>query len=73
MEDDAQSAIYNYARKNPRGVIILQNKAGDTRAIRFNRNGGGSWRNIKRPVSRSVGKSTMPAMAQDIVVSTTTL
>ena len=73
MEDDAEQAIYNYARKNPRGVIILQNKAGDTKAIRFNRNGGGSWRHIKRPVSRSVGKSTMPGMAQDIVVSTTTL
>ena len=73
MSDDAESAIYNYARKNPKGVIILKNQKGDTKAIRFNRNGGGSWRHIKRPVSRSVGKSTMPAMAQDMVVSTTAL
>ena len=73
MSDDAESAIYNYARKNPKGVIILQNKAGDTKAIRFNRNGGGSWRHIKRPVSRSVGKSTMLNQPQDIVVSTTAL
>lgn len=73
MEDDAQSAIYSYARKNPKGVIILQNKAGDTKAIRFNRNGGGSWRHIKRPVARSVGKQTMMNQPSDIIVSTTAI
>jgi|TARA_B100001093_G_scaffold420213_1_gene412017 hypothetical protein len=73
MSDDTQSAIYNYARKNPKGVIVLQTKEGDTKAIRFNRNGGGSWRHIKRPVARSVGKSTMLNQPNDIVVSTTAL
>jgi hypothetical protein len=46
-EDEHQSKIYQFARKNPRGIIVLKN--GDkTKAIRFNRNGGGSWHKLKR-------------------------
>jgi hypothetical protein len=46
-EDEDQSKIYHFARKNPRGIIVLKN--GDkTKAIRFNRNGGGSWHKLKR-------------------------
>ena len=73
MEDDAQSSIYSYARKNPKGVIIMQSKSGDTKAIRFNRTGGGSWRNIQRPVSRSVGKSTMVGGPTGTIVAITAL
>lgn len=47
MEDEGQQAIYNFAKKNPKGIIILQNGT-HTKAIRFNRNGGGSWSKVKR-------------------------
>lgn len=47
LEDEGQKAIYDWARKNPKGVIILKNGK-EMRAIRFNRNGGGNWTKIKR-------------------------
>lgn len=47
LENEGESMIYNYARKNPKGVIILQNGK-DSKAIRFNRSGGGRWSSIKR-------------------------
>jgi hypothetical protein len=47
LEDEGQQQIYKFARKNPNGVIVLQNGAA-TKAIRFNQNGGGSWSKIKR-------------------------
>ena len=47
LEDEGESLIYNFARKNPKGIIVLKN--GDKmKAIRFNRYGGGSWSSIKR-------------------------
>ena len=50
LNDEKQSEIYHYARKHPKGVLIL--KAGEeTKAIRFNRNGGGKWHKLKRPGS----------------------
>jgi hypothetical protein len=48
LEDDGERTIYEFARKNPNGVIILHNGK-NTKAIRFNRNGGGSWSKLKRP------------------------
>jgi hypothetical protein len=48
LEDEGQKQIYTFAKKNPNGVIILQNGK-DTKSIRFNRRGGGSWSKIKRP------------------------
>jgi hypothetical protein len=47
LEDDGQKMIYNFAKKNPKGVIILHNGK-ESKAIRFNRNGGGSWSKVKR-------------------------
>lgn len=47
LQDDGERMIYDFARKNPRGVIVLHNGK-RARAIRFNRKGGGSWGNIKR-------------------------
>jgi len=42
LEDEVEKGIYSFARRNPKAVIVLQN--GDqVKAIRFNRNGGGSW------------------------------
>lgn len=49
LEDDGHKMIYDFARKNPNGVIILHNGK-ETRSIRFNRTGGGNWSKIKRPV-----------------------
>lgn len=47
LEDEGQRAIYDYARKNPKGIIVLKNGK-EMKAIRFNRNGGGKWSKIKR-------------------------
>lgn len=47
LEDEGQQQIYKFAKKNPNGVIILQNGK-DTKAIRFNRRGGGAWSKVKR-------------------------
>ncbi len=50
LNDDGERTIYDFAKKNPRGIIVLHN--GDQkRAIRFNRKGGGSWSKIKRKSS----------------------
>lgn len=40
LDHDGERAIYDFARKNPNGIIMLQNGK-DQKAIRFNRNGGG--------------------------------
>lgn len=47
LENDGERMIYNFAKKNPDGVIILHNGS-EQKAIRFNRRGGGSWSKIKR-------------------------
>lgn len=51
LEDEGHKMIYDFARKNPNGVIILHNGK-ETRSIRFNRTGGGNWSKIKRPVKQ---------------------
>lgn len=57
LEDEGQKQIYNFARKNPNGVIILQNGK-ESRAIRFNRVGGGSWSKVKR-TSRQINTASV--------------
>lgn len=48
-EDEAEASIYNFARKNPDGMIILQcQDTGNQKGIRYNPNGGGAWRKIQR-------------------------
>lgn len=48
-EDEAEASIYSFAKKNPDGMIILQcADTGNQKGIRFNPNGGGSWRKIQR-------------------------
>lgn len=47
LEDDGQRMIYDFAKKNPKGVIVLHNGK-NKKAIRFNHKGGGSWSKIKR-------------------------
>lgn len=51
LEDEGQRQIYEFAKKNPDGVIILHNGK-DTKSIRFNRKGGGNWSKIKRPTKQ---------------------
>lgn len=47
LSDPRQAEVYQYAKKNPKGVLVL--KAGEqTKAIRFNRNGGGKWHKLQR-------------------------
>jgi len=51
LEDEGQQQIYKFARRNPNGVIVLQNGT-QARSIRFNQRGGGSWSKIKRPAKQ---------------------
>ena len=51
LEDEGQKMIYDFAKKNPNGVIVLHNGK-DSKAIRFNRKGGGSWSKLKRPTKQ---------------------
>jgi hypothetical protein len=47
MENEGEKLIYHYAKKNPKGIIVLQNGK-EQKAIRFNRNGGGKWHKLSR-------------------------
>lgn len=47
MEDLEEREIYEYAKSNPKSIIVLKN--GDQiRGIRFSRHGSGNWHHIKR-------------------------
>ena len=49
LKDESQRKIYDYARKNHQGIIVLQNAStGVYRGLRFNRNGGGQWGKLTR-------------------------
>jgi len=48
IEDEYEAQIYNYAKRNPKGVLILKTQEDKIKAIRFNRNGGGAWSKIQR-------------------------
>lgn len=48
LEDATQKQIYDFARKQPRGIIVLKNSTGDLRGIRYSRKGSGNWANLKR-------------------------
>jgi hypothetical protein len=45
LQDETEQQIYQFARKNPKAVIVLKN-GDNTKAIRFNRYGGGSWNKL---------------------------
>ena len=47
MENEGEKLIYQYAKKHPKGIIVLQNGK-QQKAIRFNRNGGGKWHKLTR-------------------------
>ena len=49
LTDDSQKKIYDWAKRNHNGSIILKNSVtGQVRGIRYNRTGGGQWGKITR-------------------------
>ena len=49
LGDESQKKIYDWARRNHKGVIVLQNATtGAVRGIRYNRSGGGQWGKLSR-------------------------
>lgn len=47
LADPEHEKIYQFAKKNPKGVLVLKN--GDrVKGIRYNKNGGGKWHKIAR-------------------------
>ena len=45
--NETHKNIHTFAKKHPKGIIILKN-GDDVKAIRYNRRGGGSWSKHKR-------------------------
>lgn len=48
LDDDVEKEIYHYAKKNPRGILVLQDEQGRSKGIRYSKHGGGNWHGIKR-------------------------
>lgn len=49
LDDDAtHKEIYDFAKKNPTGIMVLKDAAGNVKGIRYSRRGSGNWANIKR-------------------------
>lgn len=55
LEDSSQKQIYDFAKRNPAGIIVLKDSKGTLKGIRYSRNGSGNWANIKR---KSLTEST---------------
>lgn len=54
LEDESQRQIYDFAKRNPSGIIVLKDSRGTLKGIRYSRKGQGNWANIKR---RSLSES----------------
>ena len=69
LTDESQKRIYDWAKRNHNGAIILRNSTtGVVRGVRYNRNGGGSWgaiRKLKEQVLRSNKEFT--AINEDVL------
>jgi hypothetical protein len=48
LEDDSHKEIHTYARKNPRGILVIKDTKGNMKGVRYSRTGGGNWHNVKR-------------------------
>jgi hypothetical protein len=48
LDDDVDREVYHYAKKNPRGILVLQDEEGRTKGVRYSKHGGGNWHGIKR-------------------------
>jgi hypothetical protein len=48
LEDSSHRDIYDFARKNHRGIIVLKDSTGQMKGIRYSRKGSGNWASLKR-------------------------
>jgi len=48
LEDEHEKKVYDFAKKHPRGILILSNARGQTKGIRYSKTGGGNWHGISR-------------------------
>ena len=49
LKDESQKRIYDWAKRNHKGVMVLHNATtGAVRGIRYNRTGGGQWGKLSR-------------------------
>jgi len=49
LKDESQKKIYDWAKRNHKGVMVLHNATtGQVRGIRYNRTGGGQWGKLSR-------------------------
>ncbi len=48
LNDDTHKQVYDFAKKNPHGIIVLKDSTGAMKGIRYSRRGSGNWANIKR-------------------------
>jgi hypothetical protein len=55
LEDEGEKMIYQFAKQNPKGIIVLKNGK-EQKAIRFNATGGGKWHKVtrKKPVNEAI-------------------
>jgi hypothetical protein len=67
LDDDVDRAVYHYARKNPRGILVLQDEEGRSKGVRYSKHGGGNWHNIKRK-PRDVVESYIENQLTDLEV-----
>lgn len=54
LDDDTDREIYHYAKKNPRGILVLQDNKGNSKGIRYSKHGGGNWHGISRKPKKVV-------------------
>lgn len=59
LEDEGEKMIYQFAKQNPKGIIVLKNGK-QQKAIRFNATGGGKWHKVTRR------KPTTEAIVEDV-------
>lgn len=60
MEDASEKQIYDYAKKHPRGVLVLRSGE-QMKAIRYNRHGGGRWHKQTR-------NKPVQMVAEDVII-----
>lgn len=48
LENDSHKEIHSYAKKNPRGILVIKDSKGNMKGIRYSRTGGGNWHKVKR-------------------------
>lgn len=48
LEDSSHKEIYDFAKKNHDGIIVLKDSKGTMKGIRYSRRGSGNWANISR-------------------------